>query len=150
MTDYVDVGRRFVPGSRQRLRVPDVNGRPRSFRAAPYRPTLPCDEVGDGPPVVLLHAGVADRSMWSNVLPVPGFRAIAPDLPGFGEAAVPPRPQAPWEDIAGGRAAAGLDPAAGPGTVRGARGRLGGRGAVLARGDLDAAAFPALLLRFLT
>ena len=50
--------------------------------------TLPYDEVGVGPPLVLLHAGVADRSMWSDVLPLPGFRAITPDLPGFGEAAV--------------------------------------------------------------
>jgi hypothetical protein len=31
--------------------------------------TLPYDQVGVGPPVVLLlHAGVADRSMWSDVL----------------------------------------------------------------------------------
>ena len=61
--------------------------------------TLPYDQVGVGPPVVLLHAGVADRSMWSEVLPLPGFRAIVPDLPGFGEAAVQPGPQGPWEDV---------------------------------------------------
>ena len=45
--------------------------------------TLPYDQVGVGPPVVLLHAGAADRSMWSEVLPLPGFRAIIPDLPDF-------------------------------------------------------------------
>jgi 3-oxoadipate enol-lactonase len=61
--------------------------------------TLPYDQVGVGPPVVLLHAGVADRSMWSDVLPLPGFRAIVPDQPGFGEAAVQPGPQAPWEYV---------------------------------------------------
>ena len=33
--------------------------------------------------MVLLHAGVADRSMRSDVLPLPGFRAIIPDLPAF-------------------------------------------------------------------
>ncbi len=60
---------------------------------------LPFDDVGSGPPVVLLHAGVTDRSMWSDVLPLDGFRAIVPDLPGFGEAAVAPGPQAPWEDV---------------------------------------------------
>ena len=60
---------------------------------------MPYDEVGVGPPLVLLHAGVADRSMWSDVLPLPGFRAITPDLPGFGEAAVRPGPQAPWEVV---------------------------------------------------
>ena len=57
--------------------------------------TLPHDEAGDGPAVVLLHAGIADRTMWSehlDSLAAAGFRVIAPDLPGFGEA-----PQAPRE-----------------------------------------------------
>ena len=45
--------------------------------------TLPYDQVGVGPPVVVLHAGVADRSMRSDVLPLAGFRAIIPDLPAF-------------------------------------------------------------------
>jgi pimeloyl-ACP methyl ester carboxylesterase len=51
---------------------------------------------------VLLHAGFADRTMWAEHLPFladHGFRAIAPDLPGFGEAAVAAGPQAPWEDV---------------------------------------------------
>lgn len=46
------------------------------------------DELGDGPAVVLLHAGVADRTMWSELLPVladAGHRAIALDLPGHGD-----------------------------------------------------------------
>lgn len=51
---------------------------------------LPRDEKGSGgPAVVLLHAGVADRSMWAELLPdlaAAGYRAIAMDLPGFGEA----------------------------------------------------------------
>ena len=29
---------------------------------------LPYDEAGSGPPVVLLHAGIADRSMWREHL----------------------------------------------------------------------------------
>jgi 3-oxoadipate enol-lactonase len=29
---------------------------------------LPCDELGRGPAVVLLHAGVADRTMWAEHL----------------------------------------------------------------------------------
>jgi pimeloyl-ACP methyl ester carboxylesterase len=61
--------------------------------------TLPYDDVGSGPVVMLLHAGVADRSMWSGLLPLDGVRAVAPDLPGFGEAPVRPGPQAPWEDV---------------------------------------------------
>jgi len=39
--------------------------------------------------VVLLHAGVAYRSMWSDLMAAiagAGYRAIAIDLPGFGAA----------------------------------------------------------------
>jgi pimeloyl-ACP methyl ester carboxylesterase len=63
---------------------------------------IPFDEAGSGPAVVLLHAGVADRRMWEDILPRlagAGFRAIAFDLPGFGEAEVEPGPQAPWDDV---------------------------------------------------
>jgi pimeloyl-ACP methyl ester carboxylesterase len=52
--------------------------------------------------VVLLHAGIADRTMWSEHLePLAdaGYRAIAIDLPGFGEAAIEPGEQAPWNDV---------------------------------------------------
>jgi pimeloyl-ACP methyl ester carboxylesterase len=63
---------------------------------------VPFDERGSGPAVMLLHAGIADRSMWAEHLDWfagEGFRAIAVDLPGFGEAAVAGGPQAPWEDV---------------------------------------------------
>ncbi|GAA0935283.1 alpha/beta hydrolase [Nonomuraea longicatena] len=42
---------------------------------------------GDGPPVVLVHAGVADRRMWDGVVPALArrHRVIRPDLRGFGE-----------------------------------------------------------------
>jgi pimeloyl-ACP methyl ester carboxylesterase len=61
---------------------------------------LPHDEAGSGPAVVLLHAGIADRSMWDlQPLAQAGFRAIAVDLPGFGEAPEEDRPQAPWNDV---------------------------------------------------
>jgi pimeloyl-ACP methyl ester carboxylesterase len=63
---------------------------------------LPYDEAGSGEVVLLLHAGVADRSMWSDHLEwlaEAGFRAVAVDLPGFGEAAIEDRPQAPWDDV---------------------------------------------------
>jgi len=63
---------------------------------------LPHDEVGAGPAVVLLHAGVADRTMWSELLPSladAGFRAVAMDLPGFGEAPVAEGDQEPWVDV---------------------------------------------------
>ena len=54
---------------------------------------LPHDETGVGPAVVLLHAGVADRGMWADLLPAiaeAGHRAIAVDLPGHGEAPADP------------------------------------------------------------
>ncbi len=50
---------------------------------------LPHSECGSGPAVLMLHAGVASRSMWDEhlkPLAAGGFRAIAVDLRGFGEA----------------------------------------------------------------
>jgi pimeloyl-ACP methyl ester carboxylesterase len=43
--------------------------------------------------VLLLHAGIADRRMWEPqvaALEAAGHRAIAPDLPGFGDAPLEP------------------------------------------------------------
>lgn len=63
---------------------------------------LPHDEVGRGPAVVLLHAGVADRTMWAEhlePLAEAGYRVLAVDLPGYGEAPVEPGEQAPWADV---------------------------------------------------
>lgn len=60
---------------------------------------LPHDQRGSGEPVVLLHAGVGDRSMWSDhlePLAAAGYRVIAPDLPGFGEAT---EELIPWDAV---------------------------------------------------
>lgn len=45
------------------------------------------DERGTGEPVLWLHGYPHDRSLWGPQLadPVPGFRFIAADLPGFGD-----------------------------------------------------------------
>ena len=70
---------------------------------------LPYDERGEGPALVLLHAGIADRRMWAGLLDGladAGVRAIAPDLPGFGEA---PFGAAPWEDLIETLDAAGVE-----------------------------------------
>jgi pimeloyl-ACP methyl ester carboxylesterase len=51
---------------------------------------------------VLLHAGIADRRMWGEhlePLAAAGYRAVALDIPGFGEATVGPGPDAPWNDV---------------------------------------------------
>jgi 3-oxoadipate enol-lactonase len=63
---------------------------------------LPYSEIGDGPALLLLHAGVADRTMWDeHLVPLAEAerRVIAPDLPGFGEAPAPPGPLAHWLEV---------------------------------------------------
>ncbi|MEU6406469.1 alpha/beta fold hydrolase [Streptomyces sp. NPDC046985] len=52
---------------------------------------LSYDIAGDGPPVVLVHAGVADHRMWDAVVPALAERhtVIRYDLRGFGESAPP-------------------------------------------------------------
>jgi len=39
---------------------------------------LSYDIVGDGPPVVLIHAGIADRRMWDDLSSTRAVYAIAP------------------------------------------------------------------------
>jgi pimeloyl-ACP methyl ester carboxylesterase len=48
-------------------------------------------EIGEGPPLVLVHDYLASRVAWDDVLPglSTRFRVIAPDLPGFGESEKP-------------------------------------------------------------
>ncbi|HEX3512131.1 MAG TPA: alpha/beta hydrolase [Solirubrobacteraceae bacterium] len=63
---------------------------------------LPYDESGDGPAIVLLHAGICDRRMYARhrePLAAEGVRAIAVDLPGFGDARLPDEEDAPWLDV---------------------------------------------------
>jgi pimeloyl-ACP methyl ester carboxylesterase len=52
--------------------------------------TLVAEAAGDGPAVVLLHAGVVDRRAWRPLAPhlLPGHRLIAYDRRGFGDTAV--------------------------------------------------------------
>jgi pimeloyl-ACP methyl ester carboxylesterase len=62
--------------------------------------------------LLLLHAGIADRRMWDQHLaPLAGagYRAVAVDLPGFGEAATAPGPVAHWEDVLATMDALGMD-----------------------------------------
>ncbi len=71
---------------------------------------LPFDEAGEGPAVVLLHAGVAERSMWAEHLPAlaaSGHRALAVDLPGFG--AAPESATAPWLEVLQTMSGLGID-----------------------------------------
>ena len=69
---------------------------------------------GSGPPVLLLHGSHGSWSHWArNIEALATWRTVlAPDLPGFGESAVPPRP----DDAAsfGEELARGLAEIAGP------------------------------------
>jgi pimeloyl-ACP methyl ester carboxylesterase len=61
---------------------------------------LPHDERGRGEAIVLIHAGVADRRMWAEHLePLAGagYRVVAVDLPGFGDA--PAKATAKWSAV---------------------------------------------------
>ena len=63
---------------------------------------LPHDEAGRGPALVLLHAGIADRTMWADHLQPfahAGYRVVAVDLPGYGDTPVATGEQAPWNDV---------------------------------------------------
>src|ERR1700694_995810 len=54
--------------------------------------TLELDEGGLGDPVLLLHGFPTSRQLWSGVAPLlveAGFRAIVPDLAGYGGSRAP-------------------------------------------------------------
>jgi haloalkane dehalogenase len=63
-----------------------------------YREALPGDWDGSGPTALALHGYPTSSYLWRNVLPraaAAGYRAVAPDLPGFGDS--PPRLPGTWE-----------------------------------------------------
>lgn len=76
---------------------------------------LPADDTGPagGRTVVLLHARPTDRSMWDGYLPVlaaAGYRAVAIDLPGYGEAVMAGgRTIQPWSAVLATLDAFGVD-----------------------------------------
>ena len=61
------------------------------------------DEAGNGPDLLLIHAGVADRRMWTDVLPAfaERFHVVAPDLRAYGDTPIPPEPFSWTADIIG-------------------------------------------------
>src|SRR5262245_59151803 len=58
----------------------------------PSGPTIGYDEIGSGPPLVLLHAFPLDRGMWQPQLATLAdvARVVALDMPGFGESPAAP------------------------------------------------------------
>jgi haloalkane dehalogenase len=70
----------------------------RSETGVAYREALPEGWSGEGPVALLLHGYPTSSYLWRNVLPevaAAGYRAIAPDLPGFGDS--PPDLPGTWE-----------------------------------------------------
>jgi 3-oxoadipate enol-lactonase len=61
------------------------------------------DEAGTGHPLLLVHAGIANRHMWDLVWDALAsrFRVIRPDLRGFGETPAATEPFTNWQDLAG-------------------------------------------------
>ena len=60
------------------------------------------DEAGSGHPLLLVHAGIANRHMWDPVWETLAarYRVIRPDLRGFGESPVAKEPFTNWHDLA--------------------------------------------------
>jgi pimeloyl-ACP methyl ester carboxylesterase len=88
---------------------------------------LAYDVAGDGPPVLLLHAGVTDRRSWSHVVGelADDHRVVAYDQRGFGETTYETEPHDPVADALAVLDAAGVD---GPVAVVGCS--MGGRLAI--------------------
>jgi 3-oxoadipate enol-lactonase len=61
------------------------------------------DVAGNGPAVLLLHAGIGDRRMWDDQVPAfaEHFTVVRFDARGFGETRKPDTPFAPYEDAIG-------------------------------------------------
>jgi 3-oxoadipate enol-lactonase len=60
------------------------------------------DEAGSGHPLLLVHAGIADRRMWDPVWDALAsqYRVIRPDLRGFGGSIAATEPFTNWHDLA--------------------------------------------------
>ncbi len=73
--------------------VADLDGRARRFNTPCGDGTLLWRAWGSGPPVVLLHGSHGSWSHWiRNIDALSAERTVwAPDLPGYGDSAMPPR-----------------------------------------------------------
>jgi pimeloyl-ACP methyl ester carboxylesterase len=84
-----------APAAAQAARALDLGAVSKSVQSNGL--SFPVADAGSGPPVLLLHGFPDDRHLWRyqvRALADAGFRVIAPDLRGFGDA---PRPQDPKE-----------------------------------------------------
>jgi 3-oxoadipate enol-lactonase len=96
------------------------------------------DRAGDGPPLLLLHAGCANREMWDAQIDdfAEQYQLLIPDLRGFGDSTIPEQPYSLHADIAAFLETLGVERAAIVGCSLGAAGALD---LAIARPDLVAA-----------
>lgn len=86
--------------------------------------TIAHDSAGDGPAVVLLHAGVCDRRMWDLQWPVlveVGYRVVRCDFRGFGDSPAAAESYTDAEDVRDLMDARGIERAALIGSSHGGR-----------------------------
>jgi len=79
----------------ERHQTPSARGRPKRGYADGPEGQVHFHDLGDGPPVVLLHQAPMCARQFDAVMPLlaeAGFRAIAIDLPGFGGSDAPNAP----------------------------------------------------------
>lgn len=82
--------------------ISDISGPATPFSVRVGGAVLTGVELGEGLPVVFLHAGVCDKRMWHDQMQAvadAGWRAIAYDRRGYGEAESPDEPFSHLDDL---------------------------------------------------
>jgi 3-oxoadipate enol-lactonase len=88
-------------GAARDARAPFAPGRLNLASAELNGTSIGYDTAGDGPPVVLVHAGVGDRRLWDGQMDAfsARHRVVRLDLRGFGESAIPGLPFSYVDDL---------------------------------------------------
>ena len=88
-------------GAARDARAPFAPGRLKLASAELNGTSIGYDTAGDGPPVVLVHAGDGDRRLWDGQMDAfsARHRVVRLDLRGFGESAIPGMPFSYVDDL---------------------------------------------------
>jgi 3-oxoadipate enol-lactonase len=88
-------------GAARDARAPLAPGRLKLASAELNGTIIAYDTAGDGPPVVLVHAGVGDRRLWDGQMDALAarHRVVRPDMRGFGETPIPGMPFSYVDDL---------------------------------------------------
>ena len=80
-----------------------------------------CETTGEGDPIVLVHSGITDSSMWDPQIAALAkpYQVVRHDMRGYGRSSLPPEPFAHHDDLFGLFEALGLEPAVLVGTSYG-------------------------------